>query len=118
MPKHRVVLLAGDGIGPEVSECARRVIEAAGLPVEWIEMPIGLEAFQKYGDALPATTLAAIKSCGTALKGPTTTPIGKGHASANVRLRNGLTRRKTTRRTKTKPLHTLGRLSMEVLPGQ
>jgi len=103
MPNHRVVLLAGDGIGPEVSDAARRVIEAAGLPVEWIEMPMGLEAFQKQGDALPASTVAAIKSCGTALKGPTTTPIGKGHASANVRLRKELDLYANIRPVKTVP---------------
>src|SRR5688572_17789535 len=103
MVKQRVVLLAGDGIGPEVSEAARRVIEAAGLPVEWVEEPIGLLAFEKHGDALPASTLQAIVSCGTALKGPTTTPIGKGHASANVRLRKELELFANIRPVKTVP---------------
>jgi isocitrate dehydrogenase (NAD+) len=103
MSTHRVVLLAGDGIGPEVTEAARQVVEAAGLPVEWVPMPIGLEAFQQHGDALPAGTLAAIKGCGTALKGPTTTPIGKGHASANVRLRKELELFANIRPVKTVP---------------
>lgn len=100
---HRVVLLPGDGIGPEVTESARRVIEASGLPVAWVEKPIGLEAFERHGDALPADTLQAIKACGVALKGPTTTPIGKGHASANVRLRKELELYANVRPVKTVP---------------
>jgi isocitrate dehydrogenase (NAD+) len=101
--KHRVILLAGDGIGPEVTESARRVIEAAGLPVAWEEQPIGLDAFTAFGDALPAKTLAAIKSAGVALKGPTTTPIAKGHSSANVRLRKELELYANVRPVKTVP---------------
>ena len=100
---YKVVLLAGDGIGPEVTEAARRVVEAAGLPVTWVEMPIGAGAFANHGDALPAATLQAIRSCGTALKGPTTTPIAKGHSSANVRLRKELELFANIRPVKTVP---------------
>jgi isocitrate dehydrogenase (NAD+) len=103
MSAHRVVLLPGDGIGPEVTEAARRVVEAAGLDVEWIEMPIGALAFERHGDALPAQTLQAIRATGTALKGPTTTPIAKGHSSANVRLRKELELYANIRPVKTVP---------------
>jgi isocitrate dehydrogenase (NAD+) len=103
MPAHKVVLLPGDGIGPEVTEAARQVVEAAGLPVEWVEMPIGAGAFERHGDALPAPTLQAIRTHGTALKGPTTTPIAKGHSSANVRLRKELELYANVRPVKTVP---------------
>jgi isocitrate dehydrogenase (NAD+) len=103
MPAHRVVLLPGDGIGPEVTEAARRVVEAAGLAVEWVEEDIGAGAFERHGDALPAPALRAIRECGTALKGPTTTPIAKGHSSANVRLRKELELYANVRPVKTVP---------------
>jgi isocitrate dehydrogenase (NAD+) len=90
MSRHRVVLLPGDGIGPEVVEAARRVVDASGPEIEWVPMEIGAIAFEKYGDTLPVHVLDEIRACGVALKGPTTTPIGKGHASANVRLRKEL----------------------------
>jgi len=90
MSKRRVVLLPGDGIGPEVVEAARRVVEASGPEIEWVPMEIGAIAYEKYGDALPADVLQEIRRCGVALKGPTTTPSGTGHASANVRLRKEL----------------------------
>jgi isocitrate dehydrogenase (NAD+) len=100
---HRVVLLPGDGIGPEVVECARRVVEAAGVPVQWVEHPIGFPALERLGDTLPKATLAAIREVGVALKGPTTTPIGSGHVSANVRLRQELELFANVRPVKTVP---------------
>src|SRR5262245_49301609 len=100
---HDVVLLPGDGIGPEVVEAARRVVEAADVPVRWIEREIGLPALEKHGDTLPAVTLQAIREAGVALKGPTTTPIGKGHVSANVRLRKELELFANVRPVKTVP---------------
>jgi isocitrate dehydrogenase (NAD+) len=99
----RVVYLPGDGIGPEVASAARRIVEAAGVPVEWIEMDLGLGAVERHGDALPDDTLAAIRECGVALKGPTTTPIGTGHVSANVRLRKELALYANVRPVKTVP---------------
>jgi isocitrate dehydrogenase (NAD+) len=90
MNKRRVVLLPGDGIGPEVVDAARRVVDATGLDVEWVPMEIGAIAYEKYGDTLPADVLQEIRRSGVALKGPTTTPSGTGHASANVRLRKEL----------------------------
>lgn len=103
MSRHRVVLLPGDGIGPEVIDAARRVVDASGPEIEWVPMEIGAVAFEKYGDALPAHVLDEIRACGVALKGPTTTPIGKGFASANVRLRKELLLFANVRPVKTVP---------------
>jgi isocitrate dehydrogenase (NAD+) len=103
MSKRRVVLLPGDGIGPEVIEAARRVVEASGPEIEWVPREIGAVAFEKYGEALPPDVLDEIRRCGVALKGPTTTPIGKGHMSANVRLRKELGLFANVRPVKTVP---------------
>ena len=103
MAKQRVVLLPGDGIGPEVVGAARRVIDASGPEVEWIPMEIGLAALETRGDTLPADVLAEIRRSRVALKGPTTTPIGTGHASANVRLRKELSLYANVRPVKTVP---------------
>ena len=85
-----VVLIPGDGIGPEVTAAARRVVEAAGAAIDWIEAEAGLAAAEKLGDPLPETTLDLIRRYRVALKGPCTTPVGKGFRSINVRLRQGL----------------------------
>src|ERR1051326_4903547 len=91
MPKHTIVLIPGDGIGPEVSAAARRVIEASGLSVDWVELPAGVAAIdQGHDNVLPQRTLAAIKAHKVALKGPVTTPVGKGFRSVNVQLRKSL----------------------------
>jgi isocitrate dehydrogenase (NAD+) len=91
MAKHTIVLIPGDGIGPEVSAAARRVLEAAGLSVEWVECPAGAAALEQGLDnVLPQRTLAAIKAHTIALKGPVTTPVGKGFKSVNVQLRQKL----------------------------
>ena len=85
-----VVLIAGDGIGPEVTAAMRRVVDAAGGHVAWVEAFAGQGAFEKYGDPLPAATLDLIKRYRVALKGPCATEVGKGFRSVNVRLRQGL----------------------------
>ncbi len=103
MSAHKVVFLPGDGIGPEVAGSARRVLEAAGMDIEWTEKPLGLGAFEAHGDALPQDTIEAIKAHGVALKGPSTTPIGGGHVSANVRLRKELELFANVRPVKTVP---------------
>ncbi|HEX6791490.1 MAG TPA: isocitrate/isopropylmalate dehydrogenase family protein [Candidatus Krumholzibacteria bacterium] len=103
MSRHRVVLLPGDGIGPEVIDAARRVVDASGPEIQWVPMEIGAVAFEKHGDALPPHVLDEIRACGVALKGPTTTPIGKGFASANVRLRKELLLFANVRPVKTVP---------------
>ncbi len=90
MAEHVVVLVPGDGIGPEVAGAARRVIEASGAPVAFLEHPAGESALKVASDVLPDTTLDAIREHGIALKGPCTTPIGSGHRSVNVALRKKL----------------------------
>jgi isocitrate dehydrogenase (NAD+) len=91
MSKHNIVLLPGDGIGPETTHAACRVIEAAGFQVNWIEVPAGATAVEQgHGDVLPQITIDAIKQHHVALKGPVTTPVGKGFKSVNVQLRQKL----------------------------
>jgi isocitrate dehydrogenase (NAD+) len=91
MAKHTLVLLPGDGIGPEVTHAAARVIEAAGLDVEWVEVPAGATALEQgHDNVLPDVTIDAIKRHKVALKGPVTTPVGKGFKSVNVQLRQKL----------------------------
>jgi isocitrate dehydrogenase (NAD+) len=91
MAKHTIVLIPGDGIGPEVTTAARRVIEAAGLSVEWVELPAGATALEAgFDNVLPERTVAAIRAHKIALKGPVTTPVGKGFRSVNVQLRQKL----------------------------
>src|SRR5947208_14719876 len=91
MAKHTIVLIPGDGIGPEVTAATRRVIEAAGLSVEWVELPAGASALEQgFDNVLPQRTLAAIQAHKVALKGPVTTPVGKGFKSVNVLLRQAL----------------------------
>jgi len=85
-----VVLLPGDGIGPEVSRSACQVIEAAGVLINWIELPAGIEALDRYGEALPEEVIEAIRQTGLVLKGPVTTPVGSGFKSVNVSLRQKL----------------------------
>src|SRR5262249_20641569 len=88
MARHTIVLIPGDGIGPEVTSASGRVLEAAGLDVQWVELPAGATAVEHgYEDVLPQETLAAIRTHKVALKGPVTTPVGKGFRSVNVQLR-------------------------------
>jgi isocitrate dehydrogenase (NAD+) len=86
----RVTLIPGDGIGPEVTEAARRVVDATGVGIEWDVQPMGADAFAATGDPLPAATLDAIRSSRVALKGPIDTPITSGLRSTNMALRNAL----------------------------
>ena len=91
MPKHTIVMIPGDGIGPEVTAAARRVLEAAGLQAEWVELPAGVAAVEQgHDNVLPQRTVAAIQAHKVALKGPVSTPVGKGFQSVNVQLRKRL----------------------------
>ena len=91
MSKHTIVLIPGDGIGPEVTRATKRVIEAAGVDIEWVELPAGATALEQgCENVLPARTVAAIQAHKVALKGPVTTPVGKGFKSVNVQLRQKL----------------------------
>jgi isocitrate dehydrogenase (NAD+) len=85
-----VVLIPGDGIGPEVTAAAREVVQAAGANLTWVEAEAGMGAAERYGDPLPPATFDLIRRYRVALKGPCTTPVGKGFRSINVRLRQGL----------------------------
>jgi len=85
-----VVLIPGDGIGPEVTRAACEVVRAAGAKIDWIHAEAGLGAAEHFGDPLPAATLELVRRYRVALKGPCTTPVGKGFRSINVRLRQGL----------------------------
>ncbi len=84
---HTICLVPGDGIGPEVTEAARRVIDAACPGIEWIPLAAGAAAAEKTGAVLPEETIRAIERHRIALKGPITTPVGHGFASVNVQLR-------------------------------
>jgi isocitrate dehydrogenase (NAD+) len=86
----RVTLIPGDGIGPEVTEAARRVIEATGVAIEWDRQDMGAGAFSRIGNPLPPATLEAIRASRVALKGPIETPVTSGLRSSNLTLRQGL----------------------------
>jgi len=91
MAKHTIVLIPGDGIGPEVTSAATRVLAAAGLDADWVELPAGAAAIEQgFENVLPERTMAAIQAHKIALKGPVTTPVGKGFQSVNVQLRKKL----------------------------
>jgi isocitrate dehydrogenase (NAD+) len=87
MNKHIVAVIPGDGIGPEIIECAMRVVEATGVSVEWKEVLAGLNAIDKFKTPLPEQTIATIREARVALKAPITTPVGSGFRSVNVALR-------------------------------
>ena len=80
-------MIPGDGIGPEVTGAAVRILEAAGVKIEWETTNAGAEAFEKYHEYIPKELIASIERTGVGLKGPVTTPIGGGFASINVTLR-------------------------------
>ena len=88
--EYKICLIPGDGIGPEVTSAARKVMAAAGIVVDWEIVEAGQTASEKYDTTLPEKTLASIKKNKVALKGPLTTPIGGGFKSVNVELRKSL----------------------------
>lgn len=87
---HKVTLIPGDGIGPEVALACRKCIEATGMKIDWDEQLAGEEATKKFGTPLPEQVLASIRKNKVAIKGPITTPIGTGFRSINVQLRQAL----------------------------
>jgi isocitrate dehydrogenase (NAD+) len=87
---HAVTLVPGDGTGPEITEATRRVLEATGIGFEWDVLQAGAETLEKDGTVLPDEVVASIKRTHIGLKGPITTPVGKGQRSANVTLRKKL----------------------------
>jgi isocitrate dehydrogenase (NAD+) len=87
---HTITLIAGDGIGPEVTAAVVKVLDCAGFKAEWEPHLAGVLALEKYGDTLPAELLDSIRRNKVALKGPVTTPVGGGFTSVNVGLRKAL----------------------------
>ena len=87
---HRVTLIPGDGTGPELTEAARRVLEATGVSLDWDVRHAGVDVMEEAGTPLPEDTLDSVRRNGVALKGPITTPIGTGFRSVNVALRHEL----------------------------
>jgi isocitrate dehydrogenase (NAD+) len=88
--QHRVTYIPGDGIGPEVSEATRRVLEATSVKFQWDTVIIGSQAQDEFGTPLPDQALQSIRKNKVAIKGPVTTPIGTGFRSVNVALRQTL----------------------------
>ncbi len=87
---HRITLIPGDGIGPEVTAAVVRILRASGVVIDWETHDAGLAAVEKTGQTLPQTLLDSILANKVALKGPVTTPIGEGFTSVNVGLRKAL----------------------------
>lgn len=87
---YSITLIPGDGIGPEITRATGQVLTATGVKIAWEECLAGQAALEKYGHPLPEKTLRSIKKNKIALKGPLSTPIGKGYPSVNVLLRKTL----------------------------
>jgi len=87
---YRIALVPGDGIGPEVTAAAQRIVDAAGVAVEWQPVLAGQTALDQLGHPLPQATVDAIRSADATLKGPTATPSGTGFRSVNVEMRQKL----------------------------
>src|SRR5438309_2732026 len=101
---HRVVLIPGDGTGPQLTEAGRRVLEATGVELEWDVRDAGADVMERHGgNPLPPEVLAAVRETGVALKGPITTPVGGGFRSVNVALRKELDMYAQVRPCKTYP---------------
>jgi isocitrate dehydrogenase (NAD+) len=87
---HKVTLITGDGIGPEVSDAARRAVDATGVKIDWEITELNSDLILKTGESLPKSVVDSIERTGIGLKGPVTTPIGGGYTSVNVGLRKRL----------------------------
>lgn len=100
---HKVTLIPGDGIGPEISEATRRVLEATGVEFDWDVVHAGSDVIDQYGTPLPEHVLDSIRNNRTAIKGPITTPVGSGFRSVNVAIRKALNLYTCLRPCKTYP---------------
>lgn len=87
---HRITLIPGDGIGPEITDAARQVIEATGAEIEWEIVPAGSDIMEEYGTVIPDVVFESIIKNKVALKGPVGTPVGQGFKSVNVTIRKEL----------------------------
>nr|WP_041468557.1 isocitrate dehydrogenase (NAD(+)) [Chloroherpeton thalassium] len=90
MAQHKITLLPGDGIGPEITSAVLKIIKATGVSIEWEKFHAGKTAIEKFGEPLPRAILDSIKANKVALKAPITTEVGKGFKSVNVQLRKAL----------------------------
>src|SRR5262252_7512685 len=84
---HKITLIPGDGIGPEVTDAVVRILEATGVKFEWETFAVGTEAYEKYGEYIPKDLISSLERTRVGLKGPVTTPVGGGFPSINVALR-------------------------------
>jgi isocitrate dehydrogenase (NAD+) len=100
---YTITLIPGDGVGPEISEAVRKILEASKVPIQWEVFEAGQTALVKYGELLPGKVLDSIIRNKVALKGPLTTPIGEGFASINVTLRRTLNLYANTRPVRNLP---------------
>lgn len=87
---YKVTFIPGDGVGPEIAEATRRVLEATGVEFDWDVQEAGEDVYEKEGTPLPDRVIESIKRSSVAIKGPITTPVGKGFRSVNVQLRQSL----------------------------
>jgi isocitrate dehydrogenase (NAD+) len=87
MSAHRVVHVPGDGIGPEVTLAARRVVDATGVAIEWMVGEAGEQVFERSATTIPQETLELVREVGVVLKGPMANPVGHGYRSPNIALR-------------------------------
>ncbi len=87
---HTITLIPGDGIGPEVTRAVRRIIDAAGVRIDWEVQDAGQAAIDRHGDPLPQSLIDSVRRNKVALKGPIATPVGMGFTSVNVGLRRAL----------------------------
>lgn len=90
MAQHTVTLIPGDGIGPEITDAMRRVVDATGVDIEWEVAEAGTAVMDQYGTPLPEHVLDSIRKNRVAIKGPITTPVGTGFRSVNVAIRKAL----------------------------
>src|SRR5947199_2917163 len=100
---YTVTLIPGDGIGPEISEATRRVLDATGVPLQWDVQEAGAAVAEQTGTPLPDSVVESVRHNKVALKGPITTPVGKGFRSVNVGLRKALDLYANVRPCKTRP---------------
>jgi isocitrate dehydrogenase (NAD+) len=87
---YTITLIPGDGVGPEIAEATRRVIDATGVPITWEIQDAGEDVYKKEGSPLPQRVIDSIRKNKVAIKGPVTTPVGTGFRSVNVTLRQAL----------------------------
>lgn len=85
--RHKITLIPGDGIGPEITEATVKVVEATGADIEWDVVNAGADVYEKEGKVLPDRVIESLKKNKTGIKGPITTPVGTGFRSVNVAMR-------------------------------